>query len=98
MTIQVTRSSMPTLEDYIEEIKPIFRQSRQLTNMGPVYKKFQHALIDYLKVQYLSLFTNGHLALETAIPGTGIKKKKVEKLLLHLLLLFQQHMQLSEMD
>ncbi|GCA66500.1 aminotransferase DegT [Mediterraneibacter butyricigenes] len=74
MTIQVTRSSMPTLEDYIEEIKPIF-ESRQLTNMGPVYKKFQHALIDYLKVQYLSLFTNGHLALETAIQALGLKEK-----------------------
>ena len=75
MTIQVTRSSMPTLEDYIEEIKPIF-ESRQLTNMGPVYKKFQHALIDYLKVQYLSLFTNGHLALETAIQALGLKRKR----------------------
>ena len=45
MDIQVTRSSMPDLEEYVEEIKPIF-ESRRLTNMGPVYKKFQHQLID----------------------------------------------------
>ena len=74
MDIMVTKSSMPTLEDYIEEIKPIF-ESRWLTNMGPVYKKFQHQLIDYLKVPYLSLFTNGHLALETAIQALGLNKK-----------------------
>ena len=41
MDINVTQSSMPELEDYIEEIRPIF-ESRWLTNMGPVYKKFQH--------------------------------------------------------
>ncbi len=61
----VTKSSLPSLEEYIEEIKPIF-ESHILTNMGPVYKKFQHQLIEYLKVPNLSLFTNGHLALEMA--------------------------------
>ena len=35
MAIYVTQSSMPDLEDYIKEIKPIF-ESRVLTNMGPV--------------------------------------------------------------
>ena len=40
MSIYVTRSSMPSFEDYIEEIKPIF-ESHHLTNMGPVYKKMQ---------------------------------------------------------
>ena len=74
MDIQVTRSSMPDLEEYVEEIKPIF-ESRRLTNMGPVYKKFQHQLIDYLKVPYLSLFTNGHTALETAIQALGLRKE-----------------------
>ena len=74
MDINVTQSSMPELEDYIEEIRPIF-ESRWLTNMGPVYKKFQHQLIDYLRVPYLSLFTNGHLALETAIQALGLNKK-----------------------
>ena len=73
MSILVTRSSMPKLEDYIEEIKPIF-ETHYLTNMGPIYKKFQHQLIDYLKVPELSLFVNGHMALEMAIQALNLQK------------------------
>ena len=72
MSIMVTRSSMPKLEDYIEEIKPVF-ESQHLTNMGPVYKKFQKQLIDYLEVPELSLFANGHMALEVAIHALGLR-------------------------
>ena len=64
---------MPAFEEYAEEIRPVF-ESHILTNMGPVYKKFQHQLIDYLHVPYLSLFTNGHLALETALQALGLPK------------------------
>lgn len=71
MSIFVTRSSMPKLEEYIEEIKPIFG-SHVLTNMGPIYKKLQHQLIDYLGVPYLSLFVNGHMALEMVIQAMGL--------------------------
>ena len=69
--LYVTKSSMPSIEEYIEEIKPIW-DTHILTNMGPVYKKFQHELVDYLGVDYLSLFTNGHMALEMAIQAFGI--------------------------
>ena len=72
--IYVTRPSMPKMEDYIEEIKPIF-DSHILTNMGPVYKKFQAKLMSYLEVPELSLFVNGHLALEMAIQALGLKDK-----------------------
>ncbi|MCM1132907.1 MAG: DegT/DnrJ/EryC1/StrS family aminotransferase [Ruminococcus flavefaciens] len=72
MSIFVTRSSMPDYEEYIEEIKPIF-ESRHLTNMGPIYKKLQHGLIDYLGVPQLSMFVNGHLALETVFQAMGLK-------------------------
>lgn len=72
MSIYVTRSSMPKLEDYIEEIKPIF-ESHQLTNMGPVYKKFQRQLGQYLGVDEISLFVNGHMALEMAIHAMGLR-------------------------
>lgn len=74
MSIFVTRSSMPSYEDYIKEIKPIF-ENHHLTNMGPVYKKLQHSLIDYLGVRYFSMFVNGHLALETVIQAMGLKEK-----------------------
>lgn len=74
MSIMVTRSSMPKLEDYIDEIKPIF-ESHHLTNMGPIYKKFHQQLIDYLEVPELSLFVNGHMALEMAIHALGVRNE-----------------------
>lgn len=76
MSIYVTRSSMPSLDDFVEEIRPIF-ESHMLTNMGPIYKKFQKQLIQYLDVPELSLFANGHLALEMAIQALGVKDKGV---------------------
>ena len=72
MSIFVTRSSMPDYEDYIREIKPIF-ESHHLTNMGPVYKKLQHQLMNYLDVPQLSMFVNGHLALETVFQAMGLR-------------------------
>lgn len=72
MSIYVTKSSMPRLEDYVEEIKPIF-ENHHLTNMGPIYKKVQHQLMDYLQVPELSLFVNGHMALEMAIQAFGLQ-------------------------
>lgn len=64
--IFVTRSSIPTLEEYTKEIKPIF-DSAWLTNMGPIHQKFNQQVQDYLKVNNLSLFVNGHLSLFLAI-------------------------------
>ena len=77
MSIYVTRSSLPDINDFIKEIQPIF-DSHTLTNMGPVYKRFQHQLIEYLGVKELSLFVNGHMALELAIQALGLKEKGEE--------------------
>lgn len=66
MSTFVTQSSLPSLEEYMEEIRPIF-DSKWITNMGPVYKKMQHQLIEYLDVPELSLFVNGHMALEMGL-------------------------------
>ena len=65
---------MPSIEEYIEEIKPVF-DNHILTNMGPVYKKFQAMLMQYLDVPELSMFVNGHMALEMAIQAMGLKEK-----------------------
>lgn len=73
MSIMVTKSSMPKIEDYIETIRPIF-ESHYLTNMGPIYKQLQKELINYLGVKELSLFVNGHMALEMAIDALGLKE------------------------
>lgn len=74
MSIMVTKSSMPSLDEYMKEIAPIF-ESHYLTNMGPIYKRFQSQLIDYLEVPYLSLFVNGHMALEMAIHALGLRRE-----------------------
>ena len=64
--ILVTQSSMPKLEEYIEEIKELW-DSHWLTNMGVKHKKLERALTEYLQTPFVTLYTNGHLALENII-------------------------------
>ncbi len=61
--ILVTKSSMPTLDEYIAEIKDIW-DTHWLTNMGDKHRKLQAELIEYLGVDNIDLLTNGHMALE----------------------------------
>lgn len=63
MNINVTRSSMPPLEEYISEIAPLW-ETRWLTNMGAKHKQLEADLRTYLDTPHVTLFTNGHLALE----------------------------------
>lgn len=65
-SIQVTKSSMPLYEEYIEEIKDIW-ESCWLTNMGEKHKILEESLSSFLDTPNITLFTNGHLALECAI-------------------------------
>lgn len=69
--IQVTRSSMPKFEEYIEEIKEIW-DSHWLTNMGTKHKELEIKLMKYLDTSNITLFTNGHLALECAIASLNL--------------------------
>lgn len=64
--ILVTRSSMPTFEEYCDEIRELW-DSHWLTNMGVKHQQLQAALESYLGVPHVTLYTNGHLALENAI-------------------------------
>ncbi len=64
--IQVTRSSMPDLEEFTKEISELW-DSHWLTNIGVKHKQLEAKLVDYLQVPNVTLFTNGHLALECAI-------------------------------
>ncbi|MBR3186602.1 MAG: DegT/DnrJ/EryC1/StrS family aminotransferase, partial [Lachnospiraceae bacterium] len=68
--INVTRSSMPSFEEYCAEIKDLW-ESRWLTNMGAKHDRFQKRLESYLNVAHVTLFTNGHLALEESIRAFG---------------------------
>jgi len=64
--INVTRSSLPPFEEYCAEIREIW-DSHWLTNMGVKHQALEEALSRYLGCEYLALFTNGHLALETIL-------------------------------
>lgn len=64
--INVTRSSMPSYEEYCEEIRDLW-ETRWLTNMGAKHQKLCDQLRDYLKVDSIDLLTNGHMALELSL-------------------------------
>ncbi len=70
--ILVTRSSMPELEEYVDEIRDIW-ETHWLTNMGEKHKRLQRELEDYLKVENVELLTNGHMALEMAIQAMNLQ-------------------------
>lgn len=69
--ILVMKSSMPSLEEYIEEIKDLWN-SHWITNMGEKHNKLEEKLVKFLGVPNISLFTNGHLALENIIEVLGL--------------------------
>lgn len=73
MGILVTRSSMPSYEEYCEAIKDLW-DSHWLTNMGAKHKELQRVLEGYLDVPHVTLYTNGHLALENAIAALNLPK------------------------
>jgi dTDP-4-amino-4,6-dideoxygalactose transaminase len=69
--IQVTRSSMPDFYEYVEEIRELW-ENRWLTNMGKKHKQLELGLMEYLNTPNITLFTNGHLALENAIAAFNL--------------------------
>lgn len=70
--ILVTQSSMPPLEEYMEEIKSVW-DSKWLTNMGEKHKKLEAELAAFCDVPNIALFTNGHLALELSIQALNLQ-------------------------
>ena len=69
--INVTRSSMPSFEEYCEEIKELW-ETHWLTNMGIKHKQLQKDLEAYLGTKHAILYTNGHLALENVIAAMNL--------------------------
>ena len=62
---------LPDLEEFNELLKDIWG-SKWITNNGSYHKKLEVALAEYLKVPYVSLFTNGTLPLITALQALRI--------------------------
>lgn len=69
--ITVTSPLLPNLDDFTKELKKIW-DSRWITNNGNFHHELEKELAAYLKVPYVSLFTNGTLPLLTALQALRI--------------------------
>ena len=69
--ITVTSPLLPNLDEFHEMLKEIW-DSKWITNNGSFHKQLEKALCEYLKVPYISLFTNGTLPLLTALQALRI--------------------------
>ena len=69
--ITVTSPLLPSLDEFTDSLKEIWG-SKWITNNGQFHQKLEAALAEYLKVPYVSLFTNGTLPLLTALQALRI--------------------------
>ena len=69
--ITVTSPLLPNLDEFTDSLKEIW-ESKWITNNGQFHQKLEAALAEYLKVPYVSLFTNGTLPLLTALQAMRI--------------------------
>lgn len=69
--ITVTSPLLPSLDEFHEMLQQIW-DSRRITNNGAFHRQLELALAQYLKVPYVSLFTNGTLPLITALQALRI--------------------------
>jgi dTDP-4-amino-4,6-dideoxygalactose transaminase len=70
--IYVTQPSLPPINEFFKSIHQIW-ESKILTNNGPFHQQLEYELSKYLGVEYISLFSNGTLALMTALQALNIK-------------------------
>lgn len=70
-TTYVTQPFLPPLQDFIPYLEEIWT-SKVLTNGGPFHQQLEKELCDYLGVEHISLFTNGTIAMVTALRFLGI--------------------------
>ncbi len=69
--IQVTRAFLPEFDEYTDEIRSLW-DTHWLTNMGEKHREFKQRLKDYLDVENLELFVNGHMALEMILQAMDL--------------------------
>lgn len=70
--ITVTQPCLPPLEEFIPYLQQIW-DNKWLTNNGPLHQQLEQELADYLGVKYISLFSNGTLALISALQALNIQ-------------------------
>jgi dTDP-4-amino-4,6-dideoxygalactose transaminase len=64
--VYVTQPYLPPLEEFIPYLEKIW-ENKVLTNGGPFHQQLENALCEYLGLEHISLFTNGTIALVTAL-------------------------------
>lgn len=69
--IYVTQPFLPPLEEFKPYLEKIW-ENKWLTNCGPFHQELEEKLSTYLGVEYISLFTNGTIALVTALQALRI--------------------------
>ena len=69
--ITVTQPCLPPLEEFMPYLQQIW-DNKWLTNNGPFHQQLEKELADYLGVKYISLFSNGTLALISALQALNI--------------------------
>jgi dTDP-4-amino-4,6-dideoxygalactose transaminase len=67
----VTSPLLPPLEEFVPCLEDIWKR-KWITNNGYYHQELEKALCEYLKVPYLSLFTNGTLPLMVALQAFRI--------------------------
>lgn len=67
----VTQPLLPDLQDFIPYLETIW-ENKILTNGGPFHQQLEQALCDYLGVKHICLFSNGTLALMTALQALRV--------------------------
>lgn len=69
--ITVTQPFLPPLEEFLPYLQKIW-DSKQLTNGGPFHQQFEVELCRHLGIEHISLFTNGTIALVSALQALRI--------------------------
>ena len=70
-SIYVTQPYLPPLAEFIPYLEKIW-ENKILTNGGPFHQQLERELCDYLGVKHICLFTNGTIALVTALQALRI--------------------------
>src|SRR5690625_6216828 len=70
--IPVTKPFMPPKEEYLRYLDQVWERE-YLTNNGPLVRKLEKELRDYLKVSHISYVSNGTIALQIAIKTLELK-------------------------
>jgi len=69
--IYVTKPYLPPLEEFVPYLEKIWA-NKFLTNGGPFHQQLEQALCEHLGVEHIALFTNGTIALVTALQALRV--------------------------